>query len=560
MTTLSLKANLVDRAVRYVAPRAAAKRMQARLQMAAVEGYIGGYAGASPRRSMARWAAPNADADAASLGDLAALRNRSRDLVRNVPIASGAISTAVNGTVGTGLALQAQPDWEQLGQSPEWAAAWKRRTESEYRLWADSTYCDITRTQNMYGLQALAFRSCLESGDVLVLLPMPERIPGATYRLRVQLIEADRLANPSRSIRDGTLHNGNPVFAGVEKDSSGAPVAYHILRNHPGNATGVTEWKTDRYEAFHPVNGRRNVLHLFDRLRPDQSRGVVYLAPVIEMLHQIGKYTDSELMAAVISSFFTVFVKTPAGEAMNPLASAAASASGILPDAESSGGEDKPLELGNGIVAELAQGEEIEIADPKRPNVAFDAFMMAMFRQVGVALGLPYEVLVKHFTASYSAARAALMEAWRFYLNRRHWLALTFCQPIYEAWLDEAISIGRIQAPGYFANPAIRQAYLACEWIGDAPGSVDPLKEVQAARERIELEVSTRQQETMALTGQVWEDVHAQTVREKNMRDRDGIGSSAPRTTITPSQNPDQDHDDDDDLETKPGTARGGRR
>ncbi len=43
--------------------------------------------------------------------------------------------------------------------------------------------------------------------------------------------------------------------------------------------------------------------------RPGQRRGVPVLAPVIEALKQLGRYTDAELVAAVVSGLFTVFVK-----------------------------------------------------------------------------------------------------------------------------------------------------------------------------------------------------------------------------------------------------------
>ncbi len=305
-------------------------------------------------------------------------------------------------------------------------------------------------------------------------------------------------------------------------------MAYHILRQHPGSIEGRLNWTTDRYQAFGERTFRRNVLHLFDRLRPDQSRGVPYLAPVIESLHQLGRYTEAELMAAVVSSLFTVFVKTPAGEGMNVTQSAAMSMAGmgIAPGSGAPGGGDanqKPLQMGAGLIVDLADGDDVSFADPKRPNTAFDAFVQAVLRQIGVALGLPFEVLIKHFTASYSAARAALVEAWKFYMGRRHWLAHFFCQPIYEAFMDEAVSIGRISAPGYFSDAAVRRAFLGNEWIGDAPGSIDPEKEVNAARERLLIGVSTLAEETMALTGGVWEEKHPQQVRERQMRLRDGL-------------------------------------
>ena len=56
---------------------------------------------------------------------------------------------------------------------------------------------------------------------------------------------------------------------------------------------------------------------------------------------------------------------------------------------------------------------------------------------------IPYELLVKNFTASYSASRASLLEAWKMFRMRREWLIGNFCQPVYEEWLTEAVVKGR---------------------------------------------------------------------------------------------------------------------
>jgi lambda family phage portal protein len=532
----SLKPNLMDRLVNYFDPARGAVRMRARAVQAIASGWLGGgyggYQGAKlDRRTTAGWATTwQGSADSDTLPDIPVLRDRSRDLLRNEPLATGAVGTVVQNVVGTGLALQAKPDAKALGMTPEQAAEWAATTEREFRVWAETPLCDVTRTQNFYGLQNLAFRSALESGDVFAVLPMLPA-PGMPYALRVQIIEADRVANPN-SWPDGYVISGstNRLWAGVEKDTVGAPVAYHILREHPGSLTGLTDYVTDRYAAFGEKTGRQNVLHLFDRLRPDQSRGVPYLAPVIEHLKQLGRYTEAEIMAAVVSSLFTVFVKTPNGEGLNVSQAAAATIAGTVAPGVPSTCSDRPLALGNGAILDLADGDDVQFANPNRPNTAFEPFVQAVLRQIGVALGLPFEVLVKHFTASYSAARAALLEAWKFYTWRRQWLAAGFCQPSYEAWMDEAVAIGRVAAPGYFADPGLRRAYLGAEWIGDAAGSVDPLKEVNAAQARVDMGVSSLAKETMELTGQVWEEVHAQQVREKQMRQRDGLEGVAPAT------------------------------
>jgi capsid protein len=144
-----------------------------------------------------------------------------------------------------------------------------------------------------------------------------------------------------------------------------------------------------------------------------------------------------------------------------------------------------------------------------------------------MALELPYEVLIKHFQSSYSAARAALLEAWAHFRCRRDWLATHLCQPIYEVWMEEAIALGRIVAPGFFFDPLVRYAWCQCQWVGDGPGSIDPLKEVQAARERVDLGISTLAEETMLSDGGDWELKLAQRVKEEKLRKEGGLAPSA---------------------------------
>ncbi|PTR17489.1 lambda family phage portal protein [Nitrosospira sp. Nsp2] len=505
---IEINENLVDRAVRYFNPAKAQRRMQARLQMEALSGGSS-YTGASKsRRGTSEWRTTSNSADADLLPDLPTLRERSRDLVRNAPLASGAINTVVTNVIGTGLSLQSRVDHHVLGMTEEQASEWQTNTEREFRMWCESADCDITRTQNFYELQDLAFRSALESGDSFAVLPHIRR-PGDAYGLKIQVVEGDRVSNPSFAMDKLGLAGG------VEMDDTGAPVAYHILTTHPGDFLASGK-KWDRIEAFGKNTGRRNVLHLFKRVRPGQNRGAPYLAPVIESLKQLDRYTEAEIMAAVVSGMFTVFVHSE-GQGLDP---ANQMGMGAETGARAS---DTDVKMSPGSIIDLGVNEKIETANPGRPNTAFDPFVQAILRQVGVALELPFEILIKHFTASYSAARAAMLEAWKFFRVRRDWLAARFCQPIYETFLAEAIASGRISAPGYFDDPVLRAAYSGSEWIGDVPGQIDPLKEVQAAKERIAGALSNHSIETMQLHGLKWEPVHTQLAKE--IQDRKDKGT-----------------------------------
>ena len=250
-----------------------------------------------------------------------------------------------------------------------------------------------------------------------------------------------------------------------------------------------------RVEAFGKETGRRNVLHIMNRERPGQRRGVPILAPVLEAIKQLGRYTDAEVTAAVLSAMFTVAVLKqnpsdgrPFGEMLPP---------DMLIDSE----DQSSIELGPGAFVDMAPGEDIKMIDPKHPNTGYDEFTNAVIRQIGAALEIPPEVLFKQFTASYSAARGALNEFWRTCAMQRDWFKDDFCKPIYDEWFAEAVARGRIKAPGFFADPAIRKTYVACTWSGPARTNLNPVQEVQAAAMRVENCFSTAADETAQMTG-----------------------------------------------------------
>ena len=162
----------------------------------------------------------------------------------------------------------------------------------------------------------------------------------------------------------------------------------------------------------------------------------------------------------------------------------------------------------------LQEGENVTFGSPGRPNPEFGGFVQAVCRQIGAALELPYELLVKNFTASYSASRASLLEAWKTFRMRRQWLCDSFCQAVYEEWLTEAVALGRISAPNFFSDLSYKKAWSRAEWSGDAQGQLDPLKEANAAVVRINNGLSTREKEAAELTGLSFEVIANQLTAE----------------------------------------------
>jgi len=505
--------NAIDSFYKFVNPEKALNRAVARMKYDIItnSGYDEG--GASTRKnSMKGWRprskSPQKDIDL----NLNTLRERSRSLFMNAPLATSAIKTNRTNVIGSGLVLKSRLDYKVLGMKREDADELEKKIEREFALWSESKLCDNSHQHNFYELQQIALVSWLMNGDCFGLVRYSSVVqPNMPYNLRIKLIEGDKVCNP-KSYGDNVdlslknKENGNPIINGVEVNENGTVVAYHICNRYIEDYEGEKTWI--RVEAYGKKTGNPNVLHIFEAERCEQYRGVPFLAPVIESIKQLTRYTEAEIMAAVINGMFTVFVKTEDGEDSIDF-------EGVEENDKVDEDNEATYELGNGLVNYMKAGESIEIADPKRPNVNFDGFVTAMSKYIGAALEVPVELLTKNFTASYSASRAALLEAWKAFRMRRTWFANDFNQPVYELWFSEAVAIGRINAPGFFSDPIIRKAYLKADWNGPAQGQLNPLQEVNAAAQRVNNGFSTRERETIELNGGDFDSNIEQLILEK---------------------------------------------
>lgn len=441
----------------------------------------GAYEGAGIGRVFKNWQYSQGVADAEILGDLPSLRERSRDLYRNNPIGRGVINTMSTNVVGAGIKLQAAPDRVFLGLTDDYAETWEDNTERKFNNWANSKDADASRMSTFYDLQNLAFLSYCQSGEVFSLLPIRTR--NGIDQLCIQIVEADLVQNAPGQF------TGKLCRDGIELNEDGEPIAYSIR-------VDSVEWR--RVTAYGEKTGRPNVLHLFRQERPGQSRGVPMLSSVIENIKQADRGSKAVLAAMVVQSLFAAFIKSNNPEAIAPVipGSTQTPTSGSTLD-----DDDYDFTLAPGAVFHLRDNDDITFANPNQPKSEFEAFMMAHLVWIGMATGIPYEILSKKFLASYSASRASRIEAWRFFLSERAKFNRDFNQVIYKEWLAFEILSGRIPAPGFFNSSDVREAYCRAEWLGSSMGQIDELKEVNAAIMRIESGLSTYTQETAALNG-----------------------------------------------------------
>lgn len=463
----------------------------------AASGY-GAHGASSTLNSMVGWLVNGgaAEDDIDLHGSL--LRQRARDLYAGGGLARSGPAALTTSVVGWGIQPKPKIDGQLLGMTDAQCDEWERNTLREFKLWAENPMCDAERSKDFYTMQQLAFRSELMSGDVFVLFGMKAnaRTP---YQTVIRILEADRISTPDTNgdSESTETEGGGRIVDGVEINSEGEVIRYHIANRHPllENATQTLSWQA--IDVFGKETGSPNILHIMTHERPEQRRGIPFCAAQIEQIKQLDRYITSELAANVVSSMLTAFIVSSEDDGKAGMEDA-------VNDEEKVTEDEYKIELAPGAIYDLPPGKTVKEINPIRSNSAFESFISTLETIIGASMEIPKEVLTKKYESNYTAARGALLDFWRTVRVYRTAFNNSFNQPIYEQWLSEAVALGRIDAPGFFDDPAMRQAWCGCIWMGASMGHVDPLKEVNAAEKRIQLNISTEEQEASEYNGNDW--------------------------------------------------------
>lgn len=508
---------LLERALFLVAPKRGELAYQARTRaeqaQAAPQGATmratgyGNHGASRTLNSMVGWLAGGGSAQEDIDEHSSLLRRRSRDLYAGGGLARGGINTLRTNVVGIGVQPKPKIDGALLKLSDEACGEWERNTLREFKLFAENPMCDAERQKNFYALQKLAFLSMLMSGDVFAVFGMKEnkRTP---YRTTIRLLEADRVCTPNGSDSEiRLLSGGGMIVDGVEIDAQGMVVRYHIASRHPLSDSAYSAISWTVVEALGAETGYPNILHITTWERPEQRRGIPFVAAQVEQIKQLDRYITSELAANVVASMLAAFIETSTDDGKSGLEDAVNEDEKVT---------DDPLriELAPGAVYELPPGKKLNTLNPIRNNTAFDAFIATLETIIGSGMEIPKEVLIKKYESNYTAARGALLDFWKAVKMYRADFIASFNKPVYEHWLAEAVSAGRIKAPGFFDDPLLREAWCGCLWMGASMGHVDPIKEVKAAEMRIKNNISTQEQEAMEYNGNDWNENVRQRKKE----------------------------------------------
>lgn len=388
------------------------------------------YDAAGHGKRLAGWM-PTSSGPNKAIEGLQNIRNRARDVTQNDWTGQAGIQKWTTNLIGIGIT----PRFKRVKN--------KARRQQIVDLWNDFVaVCDADGVLDMFGLQTLAVRAWLESGEVFI--RKRPRLPSASLPipLQIQLIEADMVPLLDADSAPG-LPAGNIIRSGIELDKRGKRIAYWVYKEHPhdGSMAVVDPDALVRVAAS-------EMLHMFEPLRPGQLRGVSMLAPVLVRLKNTGDYEDATLERQKLANLYVGFIArttppAPGDEDLDPL-------TGQPLDWAAEGGSEsvpQPLAgLSPGLMQELEDGQKVDWSNPPEAGTTYSDYVRTQHLGTAAAAGLPYELFSGDIVNISDRTLRIIINDFRRHAEQRQYQIVIprMCQPVIEWFVEAAVFVDLI--------------------------------------------------------------------------------------------------------------------
>jgi len=430
-----------------------------------------GFEGGSRGRRTKHWRPGGGDAAAQIRPALPILRERSRDLRRNNSHAKKGVELITNNVIGKGIKTIIQND-----PTPN------KQNEKDWKEWTESALFDFEERSNLFGLQGILMDAVVESGEVMA----RRRITDSKFPISYQILESDFLND---SQLDGIQEGGNLILQGIEFDSNGRRIGYHLHSTHPGGVNASLA----NFTSSSNLIPAQEVYHLFRQERPGQVRGVPWLAPVMIRLRDFSDFEDAVLMRQKVSALFVAFVRDLSAECVND-------------DEES---EELGERMTPAMIEHLPPGKDVEFANPPDPT-NYKEFTSQQLKSVAAGLGVSYEALTGDLSeVNFSSARMGWIEMGR---NIDAWREKIIIQNFLKKVEQDFILMQSLRG--------IPTDGMTFTHVSPKREMIDPAKEFGASIKAIRAGLSSRTEEIAALGKDV------KDVDERIKKDNDSIDSN----------------------------------
>lgn len=444
--------NWIDKTVSYFSPAAGIQRVRARAALKVIQRFD--YEGAKSGRHHAGWHRPSTSANTEIGPALARLRDSSRDLYRNNPLARKAIKEIETKTVGTGL----------IPQSRAKNLRTREKLDTSFEKWSQE--CDASGRLNYFGLQSLACKTIIEGGEALI--RFRDRLPkdGLTIPLQVQLMEGDYLDLSKTQVTATGF-----ILQGVDFDKLERRRGYWLFGSHPGDVVNTGWYKRGAglVSAFVPAS---EIEHGYEMERATQVRGVPRCAPVIIAMRDMDEYEEAVRIRKKIEACIALIVTNSGGTSEDR--------AGIGIGSTDAATGERAETLEPGMIQYLSGDKNIQFTDPKSSGAEPD-YVRLQQRIIAAGWQVPYEILTGDLSQiNYSSYRGGLL-GFRDMIVKFRWDVLIpfIGDPVWKRFVDYA-----------FAQGIVGEIDYAVEWGEPKFDLLDREKEADA--DRAELRIGTK--------------------------------------------------------------------
>ena len=464
------------------------------------------YHGADTGRLFSDFISSSRSADSEIKPSLRILRDRCREISRNHPYAKRYLQIMTTNVVGpNGVRIQVR----KRNDDGSLDSVGNRIIEQAWQTWGRTGFCTVDGRMSWSQAQRLFLETLARDGEVLI--QKIKNPAGNPFGFSLKFLEADYLDEGY----DARLNNGNEVRMGVELDKrTGKPLNYYLFEDHPHHDQGYGS-KTKRHHQIVPAD---QIIHCYIQERAGQTRGTPWMSNVLSRLKMLDGYEEATLVNARVAASKMGFFTSPEGD-------------GFIGDDYDN--HAPIMDASPGTFTQLPQGMSFQSFDPSSGTESFDEFEKAILRGIASGLGVSYVSLANNLEGvSYSSIRQGTIEDRDHFKMIQQFMIDQFVDPIYRAWLEMAITVGRINLPmgkyDLFADQVIYRP-RGFAWV-------DPQKEIQASVTALNNGIVSLQ-DVHSQYGRDTEEIFEQINRESELADRYGIDTAfQPFGTKLPAQ------------------------
>lgn len=392
------------------------------------------------------------------------IRQRARyEVLENNPIGLGIVLTLANDTIGTGPRLH-------MGLKNE------KYNHAIQQAWFEWSHA-IGLTDKLHTMK---MAKTIDGEAVARIVTNPKINMPVTLDLRP--LECDRLEAPF------SMSDLRPDYIdGVHLDSYDNPIAYDILKHHPGaDYYHASSLEYDTYDAH-------NIIHWYRTDRAEQHRGMSECQSALELFALLRRFTLATCSAAETAANLSLVLHTDSPVSDEYEEEQAALMNDFLMDSVS---------LDRNAATVLPNGWDIRQINAAHPTTTYAMFKHELIAEIARCLSMPYNIAAANSAEhNYASGRLDHQTYHHAITVERDRLDRLVMDRLFVNWLTEAGYTNGVlpknvarkvrevlqqYGPGHLAR------VFKHRWHWDGFAHSDPVKEAQAQQLRIKTGVSHR--------------------------------------------------------------------